>query len=256
MQNKVVSNNKRIAQNTMLLYLRMIIVTIVSLFTARYTLSFLGVEDYGINNVVAGIVQFTGVITGTMVQATQRFLAFDLGCKNIRQFQMTYSMMINIFIILCIMAIVLLEIIGPYCIDNYLVIPDNRKIAAHWIFQFSIAMLVLDTINIPNTAAIIATEKMNVYAYFTFVDVGFKLLVVLMLYVTPCDKLITFGLLNVLACIVRNEILRLYCRKKIVGCAYMKIWDKQFLKGYHLILAGVCWGLLIQFCKVKGRLFC
>lgn len=226
----VSSNNKRIAKNTILLYFRMVIVTIVSLFTARYTLFLLGVEDYGINNVVAGIVQFTGIITGTMVQATQRFLAFDLGSKNTKQFQLTYSMMTNIFLILCAIVIVVFEFIGPYCINKYLVIPVERLVAAQWIFQFSIAMLVLDTLNIPNTAAVIATEKMNVYAYFTFIDVGFKLLAVLMLYITPFDRLITFGLLNVLACLVRNVILHLYCKKRITGCIYIKIWDKRFFK--------------------------
>lgn len=234
-------NNKRIAKNTMFLYARMIIVTIVSLFTARYTLSLLGIEDYGINNVVAGIVQFTGVITGTMVQATQRFLSFDLGRNDIKQFQKTYSMMTNVFIIICCVAIVLLEIIGPFFINKYLVIPAYRLYAAQWIFQFSIVMLVLDTMNIPNTAAIVATERMNIYAYFTFVDVGFKLLVVLSLYVTPFDKLITFGLLNVLACVVRNEILHLYCKMKIDGCTYTKHWDKQFFKN---LSAYISWSLL------------
>lgn len=89
-------NNKRIAKNTLMLYVRMLITTIVSLFTARLTLQLLGVEDYGINNLVSGIIGFMGIVTGTMTSATQRFLAFDLGKKEITQYRKSYSMLLNI----------------------------------------------------------------------------------------------------------------------------------------------------------------
>lgn len=98
-ENNQSHNSKRIAKNTMLLYIRMLITTIVSLFTARLTLQLLGVEDYGINNLVSGIIGFMGIVTGTMTSATQRFLAFDLGKNDIVQYRKTYSMLLNIFFI-------------------------------------------------------------------------------------------------------------------------------------------------------------
>ena len=138
------ANNKRIAKNTLYLYFRMIVVMIISLVTARYTLQLLGVEDYGIYNVVAGIIHFTGIITSTMVQATQRFLSFDLGKDDKTQFQKTFSMMMNIFIIICVILFLVMEIAGPYCITNYLKIPEARLQAALWVFQFAILNFILD----------------------------------------------------------------------------------------------------------------
>ena len=112
------NNNKRIAKNTILLYVRMIVSTIVSLFTARLTLQLLGVEDYGINNVVGGIVGFVGIITGTMTSASQRFLAFHLGNNEIKQFNQTFCMLINMFVLFCLITVFVLEIISPYILHS------------------------------------------------------------------------------------------------------------------------------------------
>lgn len=131
-------NSKRIAKNTMLLYIRMLITTIVSLFTARLTLQLLGVEDYGINNLVSGIIGFMGIVTGTMTSATQRFLAFDLGKNDVVQYQKSYSMLLNIFFIYSLFGAICLELVGPYVIQHYLVIPQDRLVAAQWVFQFTI----------------------------------------------------------------------------------------------------------------------
>lgn len=223
-------NNKRIAKNTLMLYVRMLITTIVSLFTARLTLQLLGVEDYGINNLVSGIIGFMGIVTGTMTSATQRFLAFDLGKKEITQYRKSYSMLLNIFFIYSLIGAVGLELVGPYVIQNYLVIPLDRMVAAQWVFQFTIINFMLATINIPQTASIVSYEKMNIYAYFTFIDVFFKLLVVYSLYVTPFDKLITIGLLTTLMALVTNGITYTYCVKKLSGCKYQLYWNNGLFK--------------------------
>lgn len=234
-------NNKRIVKNTALLYVRMIITMLVSLYTARMTLRLLGVEDYGINNVVAGIINFTGVITGTMVQATQRFLAFDLGKNDIGHFKLSYSMLTNIFLIICIFSVIIMEIVGPWFVGSNLVLPDSRVFAAQIVFQFTIFNFVLDTMNVPNTAAIVAYEKMGIYAYFTILDVLFKLLVVYALYITPFDKLITYGALGCFLCLLRNIIIHFYCNKKIEGCKYRLCWDKTYIKQ---IYGYISWSLL------------
>lgn len=223
-------NSKRIAKNTMLLYIRMLITTIVSLFTARLTLQLLGVEDYGINNLVSGIIGFMGIVTGTMTSATQRFLAFDLGKNDIVQYQKTYSMLLNIFFIYSLFGAICLELVGPYVIQHYLVIPPDRLVAAQWVFQFTIINFILATINIPQTASIVSYEKMNIYAYFTFIDVFFKLLVVYSLYVTPFDKLITIGFLTTLMALVTNGVTYLYCVKKLNGCRYQLYWNYLLFK--------------------------
>lgn len=229
-ENNQSHNSKRIAKNTMLLYIRMLITTIVSLFTARLTLQLLGVEDYGINNLVSGIIGFMGIVTGTMTSATQRFLAFDLGKNNVVQYQKSYSMLLNIFFIYSLFGAICLELVGPYVILHYLVIPQDRLVAAQWVFQFTIINFILATINIPQTASIVSYEKMNIYAYFTFIDVFFKLLVVYSLYVTPFDKLITIGFLTTLMALVTNGVTYLYCVNKLNGCRYQLYWNNILFK--------------------------
>ena len=223
-------NNKRIAKNTLALYFRMLVTTIVSIFTARYTLILLGVEDYGINNVVGGLIGFMSIITGTMISATQRFLTFDLGKSDIGSFQKTFSMLINIFAVFCLVAFVLLELIVPYFIANYLVIPPNRMFAAQWVFQFSIVSFVLSTMVIPYTSAIIAYERMSIYAYFAIIDVIGKLAILGALFFIPIDRLITLAALVTLINVVINFLNYWYCKTRLAGCIYRKYWDKNLFK--------------------------
>lgn len=224
------ANNKRIAKNTLLLYFRMIVTTFISLYTARLTLQLLGVEDYGISNVVGGIIGFMGILTGTMLSATQRFLAYDLGKGDIKQYQKTFSMLVNIFICFGLLGGVFLEIIGPWMISNKLIIPESRLLAAQCVFQFSVIIFILNSIVVPYTSSIIAYEKMSIFAYFTFIDIFFKLAVVYSLYVTPYDKLITVNALGLIMSFVTSGIYIIYCIKKLAGCRYIKFWDKQMFK--------------------------
>lgn len=226
----ITSNNRRIVKNTILLYFRMIFSTIVSLFTARLTLQLLGIENYGINNVVCSVIGFLSVITGTMISATQRFFSFDLGKKDILSYRKTFSMMINVYFIYSFIIIIIMELLGPYVINNYLVIPSERLIAAQWIYQFSIVTFAISTIMIPYQSSIVAYEKMGVYAYFTILDVIFKLLVVYALYITPIDRLITYGLLGLLMTIIINIIIFIYCRNKFDGCKFERVWDPSLFK--------------------------
>lgn len=234
----------------MYLYLRMIVTTIISLYTARIMLQLLGAEDYGIFNVVGGVIGFMGVFTATMGSATQRFLSYDLGRRDIIQFKKTFSMLLNIYVIFCIITVVILEAIGTYLITDYLNIPDERESAALWIYQFTIVTFVLGTILIPYTSAIVAYEKMAIYAYFTFLDVFFKLAIVISLYVTPLDRLVTYGLLTCIMALVYNLIYYIYCKRKLDGCKYVKCWDKELFKkistytGWNLF--GATSGILIS----------
>lgn len=223
-------NSKRIARNTILLYARLIVTMVISLFIARYTLRLLGVEDYGINNVAGSLIGFMGIIINTMESATQRFLAFDLGSNNIRQYQNTFSMLINIYAFFCLIFSVVLELIGPYFITHYLVIPSDRLFAAQCVFQLSVLMFIVGTMSIPYTASIIAYERIGVYAYFAILDISCQLLSVVILLFTPFDKLISFSLLITSMAILRVAIIVYYCNKTLDGCKYRRIWDIQLSK--------------------------
>lgn len=218
------SNNKRIAKNTILLYLRMIITTLVSLYTARVLLTLLGAEDFGIYNVVGGVVTFMSFINGTMTSATQRFLAFDLGKNDIGQYRRTYSMIINVFILLCLLLFVLLEAFGPWVVTK-LNIAASRMDAAQIVFQFSLLTFILSTLCIPFQSSIIAYEKMGVYAYLTLIDVIAKLLICFILYVTTADGIVVYATFNMIVSLIILLVYYLYCRKRLPGCIYSFHWD-------------------------------
>lgn len=216
-----------IAKNTIMLYFRMIISTLVSLITARYTLQILGAEDFGIYNVVGGIIGFMSVITGTMTSATQRFLAYELGTNNTGAYTRTFSMLINVFVFLCIAIFLVFEACGNLFLDE-LVIPAERGRAAFWIYQFSIVSFIMCTLSIPYQSAIIAYEKMGIFAYLTFFDVFSKLLLLFVLFLIPYDKLISYAVVMLFSVAVTNTLYYLYCKYKLDGCCYTFCWDKKF----------------------------
>ena len=246
-------NNKRLAKNTIMLYLRMIVITIVSLYTARLVLQLLGVKDYGIYNVVGGIIGFMGVITGTMSSATQRFLSYDLGTGNIRKFSKTFSMLINIFVCFCVLGVLTLELIGPWFIANHLVIPGDRIVAAQWVFQFTIITFVLQTMLIPYQASIVSYERMGIYAYFSFIDVFFKLLSVVVLKYTTIDKLISYSFTYLLMSLVVNVVYIIYCRKYLSGCKYHYSWDKDLFRRMSSFAGWNLFGSLTSIMNSQGQ---
>lgn len=253
-------NNKRIAKNTLALYLRMLVTTIVSLFTARYTLIQLGIEDYGINNVVGGLIGFMSIITGTMISASQRFLAFELGKNDIKAFRKTFSMLINIFALFSIISLFFLELIGPFFIANYLVIPDERLYAAQCVFQFTILNFIVSSMIIPFSSAIIAYERINIYAYFAIIDVLGKLAILAALIYTPYDRLITLALLGSVISLTMSSINYMYCKKKLSGCSYTRVWDYSIFKkmssfaGWNLF-GSTSWVLIQQGQSIIINLF-
>ena len=245
-------NNKRIARNSLMLYIRTIIITIVAFYTTRITMQLLGAEDYGISNVISGIIGFLAIITNAMVNAAQRFLAFDLGKNDKEQFNRTFSMLINLFAIVSVVGVILMELIGPWMINNYLVIPPDRLYAAHWIFQFSIVGFVASTMVIPFTSVVIAYEKMNVFAYVSLLDAGLKLGVVFLLYITPFDKLISVVFLTVLAYVLSSVVYVIYCHYKSF-CEYKKYWNKDLLKRLSSFMGWNLFGTATGILNVQGQ---
>lgn len=212
------SDSRRIAKNTLMLYFRQILIMLVSLYTVRVVLNVLGAEDYGIYNVVAGVVTMFSFLSGAMATASQRYFSFDLGKGNNEHLKTTFSVTFQIYILLAAVVILLAETLGLWFVNHKLVIPAERMTAANWIFQAAIVSFLLTLITTPYMASIIAHENMNVYAYVSIVEVGLKLVIVFLLKLLPYDKLIVYGLLLASVALINTSIYRLYCHKNYEEC--------------------------------------
>jgi O-antigen/teichoic acid export membrane protein len=241
------ANNQRIAKNTLLLYFRMLLTMIVSLYTVRVVLNTLGVVDYGIYNVVGGIVVMFSFLSNTMASASQRFFAFELGRNDIFQLKRTFSMTLFIYAIIIVIILFLSETIGLWFLNNKLVIPVGRMDAANWIYQFAILSFVVTILRTPYNASIIAHENMKFFAYISIVEVSLKLLIVYMLVLFSFDKLKLYSVLMFCTVFLVSIVYRIFCKKKYQECVFEYVWDKRLFKellsysGWNLFgsLAGI-----------------
>lgn len=220
------SSTKRIAKNTLMLYFRQILIMLVSLYTVRVVLATLGAEDYGIYNVVAGVVVMFGFLSGAMATASQRFFSFELGRGDTEKLKETFSVTISIYLILILIVVALAETVGLWFVNKKLVIPSERMNAARWIYQFSIANFAVTLITAPYMAAIIAHEDMGVYAYASIVEAALKLAVVFLLKVLPYDKLVVYGLLLLCIGMINTSVYRFHCRRHYEECRFRPVWNK------------------------------
>ena len=186
-------NNKRIIQNTIMLYIRMLIIMGVSLYTVRIVLEILGVQDYGIYNVVGSIVLMFGFLNSALTSSTQRFLTFELGKNNMKELSKAFSISMMIHIGLAVLVLILAESIGVWFLENKMNIPEDRTMAAFWVFQFSVLTIMISIIQVPYNAMVIAHEKMSFYAYISILEAILKLLVVYLLVISTYDKLIAYA---------------------------------------------------------------
>jgi len=221
------SNNKRIAKNTMMLYFRMLLTMGVSLYTVRVVLDTLGTVDYGLYNVVGGVVAMFAFLSGTMASASQRFFAFELGRNNPEQLKKTFSMTMNIYILIGVIILALAETIGLWFLNNKMTIPPERMDAAHWVYQFSILSFMMTMFTIPYNAAIIAHEEMKIYAWVSILEVILRLLIVYLLVVFSFDKLQLYAILVFAITTLITFIYRLYCKRKFEECTYSFYWNQR-----------------------------
>lgn len=213
-------NSSRIAKNTFLLYIRMLFNMGVSLYTFRLVLKVLGVEDYGIYNVVGGIVLIFSFLNGTMATATQRFVSIELGRNDLKRLTHVFSTSLLIHGVLACLILLLAESVGLWFLNYELVIPTNRIVAANWVYQCSILSFLVSILSVPYNAMIIAYEKMNVFAYITILEVIFKLLIVVLLMVCSVDKLILYSVLLLFISILIRIISSVYCKRTFVACNF------------------------------------
>lgn len=189
------ANNNRIAKNTLLLYIRMFFMLLISLYTSRVIFSTLGIVDYGINNVVGGVITMLGFLTGSLSAASSRYITYDLGKGDMAALKKTFGNILSIHFILAAILLVLGETLGLWFMSTQLQIPPEREIAAMWVYQFSILSFILAVISVPYNATIIAHEKMSAFAYISIADTILKLLIVYLLVIIPYDKLIIYPIL-------------------------------------------------------------
>lgn len=227
---QVTDNNKRIAKNTLLLYVRMLFMMIVSLYTSRVILNALGVEDFGIYNVVGGVVAMFSVISGSLSTAISRFITFELGKGDLCKLNKIFSASVTIQMLLSLIIVVLIESIGVWFFNSKMTIPVDRIVAANWVLQFSIVTFVINLISVPYNAEIIAHEKMSVFAYISILEVIGKLTIAFLIVVSPIDRLVFYAILMCLVAAVIRLTYTCYCRKHFEECTYHFCWDRKLLK--------------------------
>ena len=229
MLKEIQSNNKRIARNTMMLYMRMGITMLVGLYTSRVALQVLGVSDYGIYGVVGGIVAFMGFLNGSMSGATSRFLTYELGRGTEGKLKETFVSAFWVHLIIAVIIFVLAETVGLWFLYNKLVIPDVRMDAAFWVYQFSVASAVLGITQVPYNASVISHEDMDLYAYIEIANVLLKLLIVYLLMVITIDKLILYAALYFAVSFGIAMYYRWYCIHYYEESHLTLTWDKEIV---------------------------
>lgn len=251
---------KRIASNTMYLYLRMLLIMAVQIYTSRVILEALGVVDYGLYNVVGGMVAMFGFLNMALSQATQRFIAFGIKRDPEIQQQNTFSMLLNVHILLSLFVILMCEIIGTWLLFNRIVIPQDRIVSAFWVMQCSLFSLVITITQVPYNAAIYGHEKMNAYAYISIIEAGGKLLSVMSLKFFFTDKLLTYGIMQLCLSFIIAFIYRIYCRRSFSICKYKITWSGRLFRQIYeftswSIIGNLAWAMNNQGINILINIF-
>lgn len=231
MSDNSVVNSKRIAKNTIMLYIRMLITMIVSLYTSRVVLEVLGVDDFGIYNVVGGIVIVLSFLNNSMATSTQRFLNFELGSNNKEGIKQVFSTAILLHLIIGTIILILALTVGFYFLECEMNIAIDRMVAARYVFIYSILTFVFQTITVPYNSIIIAYEKMSAYAYLSILEVMLKLLIVYLIKVVDGDHLTIYALLNFIVSVLIRIAYIIYSKLCFEEAIFARKYiDKQKFK--------------------------
>lgn len=224
------SSNKRIAKNSIFMAIRMVFVLGLTLYTTRVVLSILGVEDYGVYNVVCGFVSMFAFLNTSMSNGIQRFFNFELGKNGEEGANKVYITALLIQLILAIVIIALTESFGMWYLHNKMVIPSDRLFAAEWIFQFSILSFLFLIMQAPFNAAVMAHERMDFYAIVSVLDALLKLAIVYAIPFFPGDKLIVYGILFAFISVLNFFLYYIYCYRNFSEIRIHRFFDKSLFK--------------------------
>lgn len=223
-------NNKRIAKNTIFLYLRTLLVMVVSLYTSRVVLQVLGVEDYGVYQVVGGLVAMFSVISSSLSSAISRFITFEIGTGNKEKLKRIFATSIVIQICISVLVVVAVEIVGLWFMQTKMQVPEGRMNAAEWVLHCSLITFCINLLSTPYNACIIAHEHMKAFAYISIVDVLLKLVVVFLIAYSPIDRLISYAILLTLVAVSIRIVYTVYCHRHFEESRTGLVFDKTIFK--------------------------
>lgn len=218
--------NKRLAKNTMMLYLRMLFTLVLQLYTSRLVLQALGVEDYGIYNVVGGVISMLSFVNMSLSNANSRFIAVELGTGTQSGINKLFSSIMTIHWLFALIIFIIAETVGLWFVMTQLVIPTDRMTAAIWVYQSAVLSSLITIISSPYNGLIIAHEKMSAFAVISIFDAFAKFVIALSLFYSPIDCLIFYAILHVLIQLIVRLIYTIYCKKRFEESHYRLIWDK------------------------------
>ncbi|MDT3367003.1 MAG: lipopolysaccharide biosynthesis protein, partial [Bacteroidota bacterium] len=222
-------DSNRLAKNTGFMLLRLLIVATVGLYSSRVVLDVLGESDYGVYNVVGSVVILMSFLRIALMVATNRFISYDLGVGDMERLRKTFSMCVNVHVILAGILFVVLEAVGPWFIANHLNIDPDRMVAAQIVFQFSLVTMCLDIVRAPYNSAIIAHERLGFYTLTSLVDVFMKLALIFALKYILFDKLIVYGAMMLAVSVVMLLWYISFCLKKFPETHYLLFCDGRLV---------------------------
>ena len=238
------ANNKRIAKNTLLLYVRMLFIMAVQLYTSRIVLNCLGVVDYGLYNVVGGVVTMFAFLNGAMVTSTQRYITFEIGKGDLQRLKKTFTTCLQIHLMITLIIVVLGETIGLWFLYEKMVIPVERFSAALWVYQLSIFTMCLQVMSVPYNSDIVAHEQMGVFATISVIEVTLKLLIVYLLVIGDFDKLIIYAILISCVQLFIQFLYKIYCNRHYQESKIIRVLDKNLIKEISCFTGWNIWGNL------------
>ena len=218
------------AKNTIILYLRTILLMLISLYTSRVVLQTLGETDFGIYNIVGGVVVLFTFINNAMSASTQRFLNFELGRGDEKRLIEVFSISLSIHILIALLILLLGETIGLWFLNNKINIPGERMDAARIVYQLSLAACITNVLRVPYNASIIAYEKMSFYGLISLAEGTFKLVIVFLLLISPTDKLVLYSAFTLGITIIISFAYKIYCNRKFDCTHFHYVWNKVLAK--------------------------
>ena len=224
------NSNKKIAKNTLLLYIRMLFMMAIGLFTSRVILNALGISDMGLMSVAGSVITMFTFLNATLTSGTQRFISYAIGENNAQRLRAVFKSAMTLHLLLAIIIFFLGETLGLWYVYNKLNVEPGRFQAAMWCYQLSIISTVVGMVQLPFNSALIAHEKMNIYAYMTIFDAVFKLLAAYLIQIVCFDRLIFYSILIFAAELLSTFLYNLYCRKHFKECSFSFGYDKGIFR--------------------------
>lgn len=234
-------DKKRLAKNTLVLYLRTAIVMFVQLFVTRLVLQSLGADDFGIFNVVGSMVVLFTFISSAMASSSQRFINYELGRGTHSSVNKVFSASMTTQIVMASLLVVIIEIIGLWLLNSRLNIPQERTEAAKWVFHFAMVIFFVNTVRVPYEGSVIAYERMSFFAYASIIDVILKLIIALSLRFSGADRLVTYGGLLMAESIAMFFVYRYFCKSRFKTCQYRIVRDGKL---YRQLFSYIGWTVL------------